>query len=131
MKALRIGKASRIIKSSDNMLTRCNTAGRMRLVIGILPDVNARGFHSSLLMGARKKINDDLICSERTNLLRAANPGRSRNLDEPCRMQFFNMCSNSTVRDIKPLGKIGKIQLFVLQQLLQDAETHIRIQRLI
>ena len=103
----------------------------MRLVVGILPDVDARGLHPSLLMRAREKVDDDLIGGKRADLLRAADTGGRGDLDEPRRVQLFDVRGDGAVGDVEPLGKIGEIELFIFEQFLQNAEADIRIERFI
>ena len=46
-------------------------------------------------------------------------------------MQFFHVRRDRAVGDIEALGKIGKIELAFLQQLVQDTESHIGIERFV
>ena len=125
VEALGIGKAGGIVKPAHDVLARCHAAGGVRVIVGILSDVDTRRLHPALLARAGEKIDDDLVRGERADLLRAADARGRRDLDEPRRVQFFDVRRDRAVGDIEPLGKIGEVELLVLQKLLQNAQPHV------
>lgn len=129
--ALGIGKAARIVETADGFFGRAEPAGRVDVVTHIVADVDMRALHPAFRLHLVDEIDDDLIGGEAADLLRAALARRGRDLDEPRLVELFDVRRDRPVGDVERLRKIGEVELPLLQQLVEDAETDIRIERLI
>ena len=107
--AFGVGEASGIVEPADHLFLRGKTAGGKRLEIGVVPDLDMRGFRSPLGLQTARKIDHDLIGGKRAKLLRAVCARRGGDLDQPRGVQFFDMRGDRAVGKIEPLCKMRQM----------------------
>ena len=107
------------------------SAGGKDFVVDVVPDVDVRRLDPAVGLGVAREVDDELVGGETADLAGAADARGRGDLDEARLVELADVRGDGAVGDPEALCKMGETELAVLQDLVEDADADVRIERLI